>query len=448
LKIIAKYFSKDMRAFLPAVFFAVLLLAACQEKNIPGLEVQPPSDKMEVIYTDTITVVSYTVAESKIRTDETGLNLAGSYLDPLFGFAEASFYTQFLLPVPNLNFGNPSEITVDSMVLSLKYESLYGSLDAQTFKVYEVTQDMNSSDVYYSNDSIAYNFSEVGALYNHVPNYSDSINLNGTNTAPHLRIKLKQSFAQKFANNSGSSTFANNDNFKSFFKGLYIKTDNIPVVEKGAILYFQLLHPISKLTLYYTNTSTNERSSVDFVINETCARFNKFRQNHNHSSSTNMVYTHLNDSIAGENSVYVQSMGGLKSKIYFPFLKNLSTNNKILINQAQLVLSMKEEGTYTNRFQSHSKLSLAAAREDGTNAIMIDQLEGDAYFGGTYNSANKQYVFNITRHLQRVLNGQTSDFGLFVLPAGGAITGNRTVLHGSDKNNPKHIKLILTYTKL
>lgn len=436
-----------MRALLPAVFF-IFITISCKEKNIPGTEIQPPSDKLDLIYTDTITVVSYTVKENKIRTDETFLNLLGTYVDPIFGLAEASFCTQFLLPVPNLDFGNPSELQVDSMILSLRYQGYYGNTDPQTFKVYELTENIVNSEVYYSNDTVSYNPIEVGAIYNHVPNTSDSINIGGTNTDPHLRIKLKNSFAQKFINASGSSNMSTNEAFTSFFKGLYIKPDNVPVQGKGGIFYFQLLSNISKLTLYYTNTSTNISSSQDFVINELSARFNLFKQDYNFITN-NPVAAAINDTSIGKEKVYIQSMGGLKTKIYFPYFKNLASKGNLIINQAQLVLSLNEDGTGTNQYAPHSRLTLAAAREDGSNAIIIDQLEGEAYFGGDFSTTSKEYRFNITRHMQRLINGQVpEDYGLFILPSGSAVNANRTVLHGSNKEHPKHIKLILTYTKL
>lgn len=436
-----------MRAILPAVFFAVVAFG-CKEKNTPGLEIQPPSDKLGLIYTDTITVVSYTVNENRIRTDETFFNLLGSYVDPVFGLAEASFCTQFLLPVPNLDFGNPSNLQLDSMVLSLAYSGYYGNTDPQTFKVYELAQSISNSDVYYSNDTIQYHPIEIGAIYNHIPNTTDSINIGGSNQAPQLRIKLKNSFAQKFINASGGSDYSSNEAFTSFFKGIYIKPDNVHVLGKGGIFYFQLLSNFSKLTLYYTNTSTNISSSQDFVINELSARFNIFNQDYNTINNSPIVSA-LNDSLIGKQKVYVQSMGGVKTKIYFPFIKNLVANGNVLINQAQLVLSLNEENTVTSQYAPHSKLTLAAAREDGTNAIIIDQIEGDSYFGGTFNANTKEYHFNITRHLQRILNGQVAeDFGLFILPSGGAVNANRTVLYGSDKEHPKRLKLILTYTKL
>ncbi|MFN7013651.1 MAG: DUF4270 family protein, partial [Bacteroidia bacterium] len=157
----------------------------------------------------------------------------------------------------------------------------------------------------------------------------------------------------------------------------------------------------------------------------------------------------LNDSSIGKQKVYIQSMGGVKTKVYFPYFKNIAANGNVIINQAELVLSVNEDESVTNQYSPHNRLTLAAAREDGTNAIIIDQLESEIYFGGNYNTTTKEYRFNITRHMQRLINGQvTEDYGLFILPSGGAVNANRTVLHGSDKEHPKHIKLILTYTKL
>ena len=74
----------------------------------------------------------------------------GSYQDPKFGKVEASVYTEFRLPGLNPNFGDPTQIVIDSFVLALEYVGYYGDLSAQNFEVYKLTDSIqNASEVKY-----------------------------------------------------------------------------------------------------------------------------------------------------------------------------------------------------------------------------------------------------------------------------------------------------------
>ncbi|MFA5781348.1 MAG: DUF4270 family protein, partial [Bacteroidales bacterium] len=138
---------------LSAAIFLLSFLFSCEEPDIVGLEVQPPNDKMDVVFCDTITLVAYSVKEDSIRTDETVYNLLGSNYDPIFGKNSASFYSQARLSSNNANFG--SNPVLDSIVLSLLYKGIYGDTSAQqTVKVYELAENIYKDSVYYSNREI------------------------------------------------------------------------------------------------------------------------------------------------------------------------------------------------------------------------------------------------------------------------------------------------------
>ena len=106
-----------------------------------GLAIQPPDDKLEVRYTDTSSLVSYSVIEDSVKTDEMSINLLGSMYDPVFGKTTASFATQLRMANAGVDFGvNPQ---VDSLVLSLVYVSYYGDLlTQQTLHIYELDEDI------------------------------------------------------------------------------------------------------------------------------------------------------------------------------------------------------------------------------------------------------------------------------------------------------------------
>ena len=439
------FHNADLRAAMPAIFFIILLflVSSCKkDKDIIGLEVQPAGDQLNVLFIDTSTLITSTVKEDFVRSDENISNLLGSYVDPVFGYASSSVYTQFRLITNDVNFGNPSKLVVDSIVVSLKYKGYYGNLDPQNFRIYELTESIYKDSIYYSNDSIAYDLNAVGSLLNHTPNVFDSVNVGGTNEAPQLRIPLNNTFGQKIINESGSPNLANNDNFLSFFKGLYITTDNFQAAGNGGILYLDLLSTISKLTLYYTDTTTQTTHSHNFVINENSARINHFQ----HDYTGTPVGTQLSDPSSGLEKVYVQSMAGVKAKISLPYLKNYAGNASIAINKAELILPVEDDAG-ASVFAPHEKLFVVALDSSGENTVIIDQLEGETYYNGNYDSSTKEYRFNIGRHIHAVLKGERTDYGFYIVASGSAVNANRVILKGGG-NPVKKMKLQLTYTNI
>lgn len=431
-------FSDKSRAFSSAMLFitiAILSFSCKKEESIIGLEVQPPSEQVDVLFTDTCSIQSYTIREDSLITNATIYNLLGSMNDSVFGKTNASFYTQVGLATSNVSFGDAANITIDSVVLALKYNSYYGNLTPQTFKVFEITEDILNTQTYYSNVNVAYNAAELGRIDNVTPNLTDSLHVGSDTIAPHLRIKLDNSLGQRFID-ADASVFANNASFLSFFKGFYITTENSSQqIAEGAILYFDLKDPVSKFTVYYRDSIAHE---FDFVIDGNAIRINKFE----HDYSGTPVGNQLSNSLLGRERVYVQSMSGVKTKIYFPFLKELKSLNNIAINKAELILPVERN----DELDPHSKLILAASDADGKPVSLIDAVEGANYFGGIYDSTAREYRFNIARHLHQIIYEDSIDYGLFIMSSGGVINANRTIIKGGNPYNT--MKLKITYTEL
>lgn len=434
---LSKHFRGDLRAILPAVFFlaAVTFQFSCQKKeNILGLGIQPPEERIDALYS-VAEVQTTTVGADTIRTDETIFNLAGSYNDPVFGKAEASFYTQFRLLSNNVNFGDPAFNQLDSIVLSLKYQGSYGKTTPLTFRVYEISEQITKEKAYYSNSNIAVS-TEVGSIENFIPKLTDSVNVGGVMLAPHLRIKLNNTWGEKFLSASGTPDLANNENFISFFKGLYVKSDNNHAPGDGMILSFDLLSTVSKITLYYTDTIPK---TFDFVINENSARVNRFQQDY----SGTEVATQLANPSENHEKVYVQSMGGVNTRIKFPDLSALFDDKTIVINKAELIVPVEED---FGVFSPPARLDVVAIDPQGRKLIIADFIEGSEHYGGGYNATAQEYKFNIGRHLLRALR-ENLNYDLQLLPSGAATNPNRAVLKGGAAPHKK-MRIQITYTKL
>jgi hypothetical protein len=152
--------------------------------------------------------------------------------------------------------------------------------------------------------------------------------------------------------------------------------------------------------------------------------------------------------VQGGITTYVQSMGGVKTKVVFPHLKELSKSGPIAINKAELIIQIESgsDGTYA----PHDRLTLFASDSSGKNVVLPDQIASvsSGFFGGEYNSGTKEYSFNIPRYAQQIVNGNRENYGLFLLASGAASNANRSIVGGG--SNPGHtkMKLRITYTRI
>lgn len=415
-----------------SAFGLICLQYSCKPDGPVELRPSQSAFPANALYVDTFSVTSYTVKVDSLRSDGLSQNLLGSYVDPVFGKSTASFYTQFSLPVVGVNFGNPSELVVDSIILSLDHELFYGKNDAQNFRVFEVTKNiLEDSALLYSNQNIEYNTTSIGDLNNYTPALADT----------QMRIPLNSFWARKFLD-APATTYSDNTAFKNYFKGLYVSVNNASQPSgEGAIYYFNLLSDLSKLTLYYKNVSTTATFTQDFVITNNEARVNHFT----HDYTGTPVAAQFTNSSSGQDFIYVQSMAGVKSKVLFTGLKNFldQNDNSILINKAEVVLPVDESNTGFSDYPPHEKLILLAADSLGNQNLIIDQLEGSAYYGGIYDKSAKEYRFNIARHISLLSANNLPDFGFYIVAGAGAVNANRTVLKGGN-----NIKLQITYTKI
>jgi hypothetical protein len=107
---------------LSALLLLLLFSTACT-KNDKGLgqEIIDPNALLNGITTDTFELYTYSIVEDSTETKNASNVLLGSYQDPKFGKVEAAVYTEFRLPGLNPNFGDPTQIVIDSFVLALEY---------------------------------------------------------------------------------------------------------------------------------------------------------------------------------------------------------------------------------------------------------------------------------------------------------------------------------------
>lgn len=445
-------FLKLRKTLFFAIFLFAIILSGCKkpEENV-GLAVQPQGDRLGVNSVDSMKVVAFTVLEDSLRSDEFGNSLLGTLNDNVFGVTNSSVYTQIRLESSAPNFlsatGSVSETVVDSVIMYLDLDTYYGHLTSQQFSVKRVTEDFFIDSLYYTNSTLSTDAEELidpgSELI--VPDPVNVAIVNGEVLDPLLRIKLKNTLGDTLVAQSGKTSLSDNDvagGFVEYFKGLNISTSQMGVgVDEGAILYLDLLNSNSKITMYYRHTKSGEEDTLqyDFLINSNCARFNSVQ----HDYTGTAVEAQLNDTTLGDQFVYVQTMAGVKTEISIPDLMVYADSG--IVNKAELVFPF--EYLDSDPYSPQNRIFVIGLNDDGTTFFLEDQSEGDAHYGGVVDLTNKEYRVNITKHVNNVLTGASTNTSLYLTSSSAAITANRIVVNGQQSFSRNQLKFELTYTK-
>lgn len=433
----------------------VIFLSSCEdEPDLIGLGLQPQNDRLGLAYSDTTSIVAYSMIEDSLRSNFSP-SLLGTYNDPVFGNTSASIFTQARLSDNNVTFG--SNPTFDSLVMflpytgSYMYNSIYEKPYPLNIKIYEVDQKMSSDSIYYGDKLLPY-VNTVLANLTFTPNTKDSIVYNGEKLPPMLVVKFSNNILGNKLLNAAPANFTDNDAFTSFMKGLFIKAMPLATNQqnKGSILYFNLYNsPLAKMTLYYKKNVTDTFSSkYNFVFNEKNIKYTNF----NHYGYTNAHPDLKNqigiggvpDTSLGQQKLYLQSMGGIKLKLKFPYLREWVNNKKIIVNEAVLVL---KNADLNDKNTPPNLLAILKLVANGKTELLPDfYAEGPSFFDATYNSTSREYRIRITRYIQQMLNTNEADYGLYMFVDSRRTTANRFMFYGTDKTLPNRMKLELRYT--
>ena len=429
------------------IVFAVtaLVFAGCNEKNDLGLEVLPKDDLISVnmkIEEDDIS--SFTFGEDSIRTDESSSSLLGSIKDPVFGTTTIGYATQLRLQAfPD--FGENA--VADSIKLVIRYTALYGdTVTPQIFRVYELASNLDIDADYYQDVDLKSLASDqlLGEIV-----YTPKIVLDSTGQYRYQQtfsIPLDISLGEKLVN-ADSSLLINNEVFIEFFKGLYIETEEL-TGEGGTIL---TLNEITSeqlgtgLVLYYNNDENMAEEEPDtlytaFLVSDFSARVNSI----SHDYSNTAFEENLDSEVSEDSLIYIQSTGGLKSRILIKDLLSWKDSVNTAINRAELIFEIDTLASDVSNYPPPSQLLFTVVDSVGNEFLPIDYVFDPNYYDGSLGE-DYTYRFNITQHLQQIIDGSADNYGFFLTPANKNNEANRVVLKGA--RSETGIKLVITYSK-
>jgi hypothetical protein len=390
----------------------IATFSSCTDPQIIGLELQPEGDQISISSLDDTGLLNVqTIAGEVIQSDEALYSLLGIYDSPEFGLSRAGFSTQLLLAENDVVFSDT--LSLDSAVLSLVYSGYYGDISKELkMMVKELTEDIDIDSTYFSDYSVSTQELSSPFEMSFVPDPAAIITTEeDTVGVAKLTVRLDDLGQRIF--NAGSTDLQDNESFTSFFKGLNFSIDSTN--QSASVLYFNLRDSDSKFTLYFDNGT-----SYDLIIGTSAARINHFKLDKN-----------IPLDFYG-----VQSMGGPKLEVSFADINLLKEELEgKAINNAKMIFSV---GAIDDIYGYHTDMSLVRVDTDGELFFLSDSFTGD--FGGTVDSDNQTYTFQIRKFLQEVMDGSHINESLYLLPVGPSINANKTIL------SPE-VKLEIIYTE-
>lgn len=426
------------------VFALALLGFSCKKSpNTIGNNLIDGENYIGVYHTDSLPVVCHSIVDS-IGTKNVSYALLGSMKDPVFGTTDAGFYTQLHLSSTDHRYGNNP--VLDSLVLQLYLYGYYGDTTTlQTVHVYEMTDTLSATASYYNYSDMPTDFTDHANGYQFAPRPQTTkvILANDTVNRPVIRIPLSQELGNKIMN-LDSTAYTNPDTFKEFFKGLHVTTETVN--ENGAVCYIGLTNnTYSQLQLYYHEAETpNKSMRYDFYVTSNDVFFNRFNHDYTQGDAAFVDQVVNGNQALGQQTVYLQGMGGIKTFLKFPDLEHLADTLEgchIVINEAKLVIPAQGLYEDTVTYKAPTNYYLVSLNNDGTNSILPDFSEGAGYYGGTYSSKTKSVFFRISEYAEDVILGVKPNNGLYLGINGAAYNAARWIIGGPEAEDRLHLEV-------
>jgi hypothetical protein len=432
------------------VFF--IAFASCKkDHSVLGVDVQPENDGLNASFCDTAIVSGYSLKNDSIPSYNDNLKYLGSNQDPTFGRMDVGLCLNANIPngVTGTSFGDDANLVSAEIVLAVYSLNFVGDQNTPlTYSVFALDSSLNTSRLYYSNNTKLHNPNSLLGTYT------------GTYTALDgklvLRIPIDKNFARSILNNP--QYLVDNATFLNYYKGFYISASGSnlnPVSAQGVITKFNLEDAISGFYLHYQKgTPSATKQDIDFKFNfsgSSAVRFNTVKYQPNQGGNYILSQQLQGNTNLGTQNLFLKGLGGTKLNLELPFLnylKSYSDTVPIAINRAEFIFNVDPSflaAVGNGIYFTPPKLALLPLDSAGKETFSMDQLTIIDFgkYGGNYDEVNNRYVFNLARHVQAILNGKRKYYGfrLVVADPSGALAvrrdnyAERVVLAGNNHPN-------------
>lgn len=467
------------KIYLLSIISILSIISACKKDNSIGADILPTDDLLNVKFTDTLTLFSKTLSDTFLRTDKLSKNFLGVINDSKFGFQKASIAMELDKPTSVYDDTLMTTYTVDSVVLFLKYSSVYGDTTvAQSFEVSTIGNKISENSAYYSNSSLFSSTGVVGSVSNYLftptTNPVHMSTTDTTGTVGVFRVKLNNSLGNTIIN-LGQTVLRDSALFKNAFPGILV--ENASNIGK-AMAEIDINSTYSSIAIFFKDkygTSKDMRlytSLIKYVSGVATTRVNSVNLFSNTLSSE--IQNTAASGLVSDSINYILGQGGSLVRLSLPTLGNLGkiAVNKAVISVTQIQPNIPKDFTTPFTLVFLKRNSLGNLEVLSTFTEQYNEGAGLIDSVGTDILGNKfvRYSINISQYIQRIVKGIETNSDLYLatyyssggtdgvlnLLNGGVINGkilnigytpSRITIAGSNYSDARYkMKLNLTYT--
>lgn len=330
----------------------------------------------------------------------------GGFENDIYGRIDASGYFK-LYPTGGLDFSN---FHIDSIKLILEYDAVntYGDTSVnQQIGVYLLEETIRNDSTYTTASTLPYDSEPIGMSEIFMPKPktrklviadNDTLSL-----SPRISINLNQKFIDLFKT-IPVSALSDNNLFNEFIPGFMLKSE----IDAEAILGFNLPNSQTQIEIYYTNTE-NQRNVFRLFYLSGNAAFSHYDRNLENS----LVQQYLDNPDLNE-CLFLQGGQGFNLEVEIPDLDELK-NKTINFAVLEFLVKKFDEIDYV-KFPQSNRILASRYTESGGLAVLPEVAfaigsQNFSIFGGNEidiirdGEVYKAYRFNISNHLQNILNG-------------------------------------------
>jgi Domain of unknown function (DUF4270) len=441
---------KNIILALTALSAILFLNSSCNDSTLLGADLFK-DENLKLIATDSLSLNAITETNDSVLVNSGGSFVflpIGKVKDLTFGTYEARAYTE-LDSTTTYNFAGSR---IDSVVFIMGYNAsgVYGdTTQTQKLSLYRLTENIKTGTIY-SSQKYATESTPLGTV-EFAPKPRTFINEGKglttlADTAPQIRIKITSpSFIQQIGD---TTNYISTSGFKKWLKGVEIRAEK----ETSCMLNMDFGSAAATITGLYVYSKKDTVSSVSIFkpILSTNIKHCYFKNDYTNAT----IKPFLNDQKLSDSLLFLQGMSGTNIKLEIPYIRNLG---KIVINKAELEFTIKEDGTQSDVFPPTNQILV----RDALQNVISDIIDGDATSrtakfptsGGFVKVKTEggeklsKYVFNISNHLQLMLDGKEGS-QIYLVPFFKQENTSRVVVYGVGKQLKYRTKINLTYTKI
>ena len=411
----------------PLALLMLLMPSACTEKETDlGVDLQDPFTLYDGVR-DTAYMTACTLFDDSLSTAGFAAGVFGNYHDETFGDVEAVLYSQISIPQDGVRI--TESVQIDSVVMTLVIDTVFPARTDSTpvplhIVINQLAEALRSDSSYLSSDYLEE--SNV-CFFDSVVNF----------VADSLRLRMRPEIFPVLQRESPSP-----EDFVEQTKGFALHLD--PTCQK--LVTVSLSATSTRLTVYYHNPEVDTAArEFDFIINGEAAH--SMYVKHDYSGTPLAIFDHnKKDTIAGSERLYLEPLGGTRVRLSLqPFLNEFHAKHPTaVIHYAELVLPVYD----TSNTQTPVRILAMRRNADGslvyvTDADVLSNPYTYAGFDGYYHRDKHYYRLRVTRHLQELMRSGR-DYGTELIIDARRSSGFRTVLRGSNVDNPVRIDFVYT----